>query len=89
MPMEGVVVVEKKVKKEKKDITSRLQKEKDKFEKQKNDILGEDYEKKKELEKKKQLADQLKEEEKLKQEELALKLKEMKEKLMHGNRVKE
>jgi len=38
---------------------------------------------------KKMLADQQKEEEKLKQEELALKLKEMKEKLLHGNRIKE
>jgi len=36
LPMEGVIVVEKKVKKDKKDITSRLQKEKEKFEKQKN-----------------------------------------------------
>ncbi len=30
-----------------------------------------------------------KEEEKLKQEELAIKLKEMKEKLLHGNKLKE
>jgi hypothetical protein len=37
------------------------------LEKQKNEILGQDLEKKKELEMKKKLADQQKEEEKLKQ----------------------
>ena len=51
--------------------------------------MGEDLEKKNELLRKKQLADQQKEEEKLKQEELALKLKEMKEKLLHGDKLKE
>lgn len=40
-------MIEKKVRKEPKDIASRLQKEKEKIEKQKNDILGEDIEKKK------------------------------------------
>jgi hypothetical protein len=37
------------VRKEPKDIAHRLQKEKEKIEKQKNDILSEDLEKKKEL----------------------------------------
>jgi hypothetical protein len=41
MPMEGGIIVEKKVRKEPKDISSRLQKEKEKIEKQKIEILGE------------------------------------------------
>ncbi len=41
IPMEADgVVVEKKIKREPKDISSRLQKEKEKIEKQKNELLG-------------------------------------------------
>lgn len=50
LPMEGAgIIVEKKVRKEPKDISTRLQKEKEKIEKQKNEILGDDIEKKKQL----------------------------------------
>lgn len=52
LPMEGVIV-EKKVKREPKDISSRLQKEKEKLERQKKDILGEDLQAKDELMKRK------------------------------------
>ena len=89
LPMEGAIVVEKKVKRESKDISHRLKRETQKFEKEKNAIIGQDLEAKNELLKRKKEADKQKNEEKLKQEELAIKLKEMKEKLMHGNKLKE
>lgn len=58
IPMEGAnIIVEKKVRKEPKDISTRLQKEKEKIERQKNEILGDELAKKNELEQKKQMAD--------------------------------
>ena len=42
LPMEGAQIVEKKVRREPRDISHRLAKEKEKLEKQKKDIIGED-----------------------------------------------
>lgn len=60
--MEGAMVVEKKVKREPKDISHRLKREQEKLEKEKNAILGQDLEAKNELLKKKKEAEKQKHE---------------------------
>jgi len=60
--MEGAQIVEKKVKREPRDISHRLAKEKEKLEKQKKDLLGEDLDAKNELLKRKHIIEKQKEE---------------------------
>ncbi len=86
-----VNVVEKRVKvKRPSNIQSKLEKERQKFEKEKQRILGDEtIQEKKDLEEKQKMIAEQHKEEKEKQQELAKKLKEIKQQMLHGDKLKE